>query len=120
VDSEFEAEADAPAACSVGETVDIRVRACDARDGLDFVDITDLTTARLVRRIETPGDMKQAWQTACPLSFETAGRHEILARIVRYHAKDKAPYSFVDRSVTVEVRPKARAPGDRTAFSNPN
>jgi hypothetical protein len=120
VDSEFEAEADAPAACSVGETVDIRVRACDARDGLDFVDITDLTTARLVRRIETPGDMRQAWQTACPLSFETAGRHEILARIVRYHAKDKAPYSFVDRSVTVEVRPKARAPGDRTAFSNPN
>jgi len=120
VDTEFDAEADAPAACAVGETVDIRVRACDARDGLNFIDVTDMTTDWLLKRVETPEDMRQAWQVVCPVSFETAGRHTVLLRAVRFHPKDKDPYSFVDKSVTIEVLPKAGASRDRASSSNPN
>jgi hypothetical protein len=120
VDSEFDAEADAPAVCAVGETVDIRARACDALDGLNFIDVTDLTTARVLRRIETPRDMGQAWQTVCPVSFDTVGRHTVLLRTVRYHPGRKDPYSFVDRSVTIEVLPGGGASRGLASASNPN
>ena len=120
VDAEFDAEAEGPAACAVGETVDIRARACDALDGLNFIDVTDLTTARVLRRVETPPDMRQAWQTVCPVTFDTVGRHTVLLRTVRYHPDRKDPYSFVDRSVTIEVLPSAGARRDLASASNPN
>jgi len=103
VDADFDAEAWAPARCRVGETVTLRARACDTSEHLDFVDFTDLTAVRVLGRIAVADDERRSWQGGCTAVFAASGPHTVLVRCVRYHPQEKDPYSFVDRTVVIEV-----------------
>lgn len=105
--SAFEARVEGLARCGAGEPVDLVVRACDASGALDFVDVTDLTAVKVLGRLVVNDGERQSWTGRLRVAFASPGTHLVVVRVVRYHAGDKDPYSFVDRSLSVEVGPPA-------------
>jgi hypothetical protein len=103
VDSEFEARVEAPSRCAEGESVDIRFLACEALGRLNFIDITDLTEPRVLRRLEADDEVRQSWRGRCTVKFRSPGRHRVLVRAVRYLPGVADPYSFLDRPFTIDV-----------------
>jgi hypothetical protein len=97
---------DAPSACAAGVPFGVRFGAYDSGGNLNFIDITDLTTRTLLRRLQVSEDERQSWCGTCQLEAKLPGRHTILMRFVRYDPGAKEPYSFVDHSFAVDVAPR--------------
>ena len=67
--------------------------------------MTDLTAVKVVKRLEMTGDTRHSWTGVCPVAFSAQGPHVLLVRVVRYHAGEADPFSYVDRRLTIEVQP---------------
>jgi hypothetical protein len=94
---------DAPSECPAGVPFDVSFGAYDRGGNLNFIDITDLTTRTLLRRLQVSEGQRQSWCATCRLTTEGPGKHVILMRFVRYTPDAKEPYSFVDHTFVVEI-----------------
>lgn len=95
----------APAACTAGVPTDLRFEAFDTEKTLDFVDITDLTTGKVLKRVVADAGERQLWSGRYALVLTRPGGHRISLRFVRYHAGKKQPYTFFDRTFEIQVKP---------------
>jgi hypothetical protein len=102
--SAFFAVVSAPSDCTAGESADVEFEAYDAGHQLDFVDVTDQTTGKMLERLSPGSDQRQHWQGRYKMTLSSAARHLINLRFVRLDAHEKDPYAFLDRSFEINVR----------------
>lgn len=95
----------APASCTAGVPAELRFQAFDVDKTLDFVDITDLTTGKVLKRVVAGAGERQLWSGRYALVLNRPGGHRISLRFVRYHAGIKQPYTFFDRTFEIQVGP---------------
>lgn len=105
VDDLWGGDVRAPASARVGLPFEIAFRAFDPGRDLDFIDISDLTDAKVITRLVAGENQQQFWQATHRLTLTTPGRHMVVLRIVRYDPAAREPYGFVDRSFSVDVAP---------------
>jgi hypothetical protein len=104
-DSPWGAQVDAPKAARVNVPVKVGFAAFDADGRLDYIDVTDLTTAASIVRIVAGEGDKQNWQGACEVTLREPGRHSVLLRFVRFIPGSREPYVFIDRLCAIDVAP---------------
>ncbi len=104
-DRTWDAEVEPPKSVRVGVPLDVGFRAFDSAGRLDYIDITDLTTATAIGRIEAAEEERRNWQGSYALTLREPGRHSILLRFVRYEPANREPYSFIDRVCAIETIP---------------
>jgi hypothetical protein len=92
----------APAACVVGKPVVISFSAFDASGTLNFVEVTDLSDNRMLKRITPPSDSLRNWNGTYLVKFDRVGKHDILLRTVCFDPQ-KRVYTFNDRECTIEA-----------------
>ena len=95
----------APKNARVGESVEISFAAFDPAASLDFIDITDLTSRRVLDRLVAGEDDRRNWEGRYRTAFHEAGTHTVVFRTVRYDSDAKEQYTFVDRRFDVVVEP---------------
>jgi hypothetical protein len=91
--------------CSAGVPFDVAFGAFDGGGTLDFIEITDLTARKTLRRLDVPVGKGQSWSGTYKLTLGEPGTHLILMRFARYDPSAKEPYSFVDHAIPIEARP---------------
>ena len=101
----WDAEIDPPREARVGIPVDIGFGAFDVDGGLNYIDVTDLTTVTSLGRVVPDSEQHAIWQGHFELTFAGAGRHTVQFRFVRYDPGSREPYVFVDRTCAVDVAP---------------
>jgi hypothetical protein len=101
--SAFFAAANAPTSCIPGESVDVEYGAFDSGGQLDFIDVTDQTTGKLLERLSPGPEQRKNWEGHCKMILSLAGRHLINLRFVRLNPGEKDPYAFLDKSFEISV-----------------
>jgi hypothetical protein len=91
----------APSVATAGAPVEIGYCAFDGARGLDFIDVSDLTTGKVMDRLAAGEGQKAVWQGAYWPVFAQAGPHDVLLRFVRVDAS--GGYVFLDRGFRVDV-----------------
>jgi hypothetical protein len=104
-DVPWDMSVDSPEGVGEGQGAKIGFSAYDSMNLLDFIDVTDLTTARSIARIAANEDQRRVWQGSCEFVLRELGEHRIKLRCVRYDPAGAGTYSFRDRDVTIVVRP---------------
>jgi len=104
-ESPWGAQADPVKDARVNVPVQVGFGAFDAAGQLDYIDVTDLTTATSIGRIVAGEDEHRNWQGACEVTLGAPGRHSVLLRFVRFVPGAMDPYVFVDRLCAVDAAP---------------
>ena len=108
-DLTFFALVNAPTACAVGAPVEVPYEAFDAGGKLDYVDVTDLTTRKLLARLPAGDEERQNWQGCYHTTFSQPGTHMISLRFVRFDPGEKNAYTFFDKFFEISVAPAPMA-----------
>jgi hypothetical protein len=104
-DQPWDAAITPPGRARIGVPVEIGYCAFDSRGTLDFIDVTDLTTARFVDRLSANDDERRNWQGSFRLTLREPGRHRIKMRFVRYDPEGAGAYTFLDREYDAQAVP---------------
>ena len=108
-DLTFFALVNAPTVCVAGAPVEVPYEAFDAGGKLDFVEVTDLTTRKLLDRLPAGSEERQNWQGRYHTTFSQPGTHMISLRFVRFDPGEKNAYTFFDKSFEISVAPAPMA-----------
>lgn len=103
------AHVNAPSECAPGIPVEISFSAFDGMAKWNFIDVTDLTTKKLLGRLSAMDDNRQNWQGRYQATFSVAGAHIVNFRFVRFDPMEKNAYTFLDESVEIRVMEKPTA-----------
>ena len=104
-ESPWDAQVDPAKAARVNVPVAVGFGAFDAAGQLDYIDVTDLTTATSIGRIVAGEGERRIWQGSCEVTLRAPGRHSVLLRFVRFVPGGKEPYVFVDRLCAIDAAP---------------
>ncbi len=101
----FAGEVQMPATAHAGEPVPLEFAAFDAASTLDFLDITDLTTVKVLDRLVAGPGGRATWQGLYTTSFREPGVHHVAFRFVRYDGHAATPYTFLDELHDITIAP---------------
>jgi hypothetical protein len=96
---------EAPPTCKAGSPIEISFDAFDVSGGLNFIDVSDLTTRTVLGRLTAMEEERTSWQGLYRGSLGKPGIHVIALRFARFDAAQKEPYSFLDEVRRIEVIP---------------
>jgi hypothetical protein len=94
-----------PDRATIGVPADFSYAAFDSRGTLDFIDVSDLTTGKMIARLPAKDDERRNWQGAVEVTFREPGPHRVKLRFVRYDPAAGGSYSFFDRECLVAAGP---------------
>jgi hypothetical protein len=101
----WDARVHAPAKAAAGVPAEIAFAAFDSEGTLDFIDVSDLTTGKVLERLPAGEGEKSTWQGVCRPTLLGPGVHAVVLRFVRFRPGGAGSYSFMDRECDVEVSP---------------
>jgi hypothetical protein len=104
-DGDFLADFALPARARVGVPIPVAFDAFSSAATLDFIDVSDLSTRKMIGRLEAGDGEHRSWKLTETVAFAEPGDHLISARFVCFDPAAKQQYSFVDRSASIHVEP---------------
>jgi hypothetical protein len=76
---------------------------------IDFIDISDVASGRLLERLEAKGVEHRYWTGRYRVPVTARGTREITLRFVRFQAGKPQPYVFIDRSCVLSAASRVPA-----------
>jgi 4-amino-4-deoxy-L-arabinose transferase-like glycosyltransferase len=104
-DGDFLVDFALPARGRVGVPIPVAFDAFSSAATLDFIDLSDLSTRKMIGRLPAGDEEHRSWELTKMVTFTEPGDHLIVARFVCFDPAAKQQYSFVDRSASIHLEP---------------